>query len=241
MANNENIEAVTIPTVAVEVDPVEKAKDFWAKYSKPIMVLGAAIILLGGGWLAYKNLYVLPNEEKAAEIIFPAEKIFDKMAQTGFNKDSINLVLNGATGSFSGVLNVISKYSGTAAGNRAHFIAGACYLHGKDFNNAIKHLKDFSTSATQIQTAAYTMLGDAYSEIKDKSADAFEYYTKAATLNTKDEFMTSESLFKAALYAESIGKTKEAIEFFQKIKNEYPKSSHSNDIDKYLARLGSLN
>ena len=241
MANNENIEAVTIPTVAVEVDPVEKAKDFWAKYSKPIMVLGAAIILLGGGWLAYKNLYVLPNEEKAAEIIFPAEKIFDKMAQTGFNKDSINLVLNGATGSFSGVLNVISKYGGTAAGNRAHFIAGACYLHGKDFNNAIKHLKDFSTSATQIQTAAYTMLGDAYSEIKDKSADAFEYYTKAATLNTKDEFMTSESLFKAALYAESIGKTKEAIEFFQKIKNEYPKSSHSNDIDKYLARLGSLN
>ena len=241
MANNENIAAVTIPTVAVEVDPVEKAKDFWAKYSKPIMVLGAAIILLGGGWLAYKNLYVLPNEEKAAEIIFPAEKIFDKMAQTGFNKDSINLVLNGATGSFSGVLNVISKYSGTAAGNRAHFIAGACYLHGKDFNNAIKHLKDFSTSATQIQTAAYTMLGDAYSEIKDKSADAFEYYTKAATLNTKDEFMTSESLFKAALYAESIGKTKEAIEFFQKIKNEYPKSSHSNDIDKYLARLGSLN
>lgn len=241
MANNENIAAVTIPTVAVEVDPVEKAKDFWAKYSKPIMVLGAAIILLGGGWLAYKNLYVLPNEEKAAEIIFPAEKIFDKMAQTGFNKDSINLVLNGATGSFSGVLNVISKYGGTAAGNRAHFIAGACYLHGKDFNNAIKHLKDFSTSATQIQTAAYTMLGDAYSEIKDKSADAFEYYTKAATLNTKDEFMTSESLFKAALYAESIGKTKEAIEFFQKIKNEYPKSSHSNDIDKYLARLGSLN
>ena len=241
MANNENIAAVTIPTVAVEVDPVEKAKDFWAKYSKPIMVLGAAIILIGGGWLAYKNLYVLPNEEKAAEIIFPAEKIFDKMAQTGFNKDSINLVLNGATGSFSGVLNVISKYSGTAAGNRAHFIAGACYLHGKDFNNAIKHLKDFSTSATQIQTAAYTMLGDAYSEIKDKSADAFEYYTKAATLNTKDEFMTSESLFKAALYAESIGKTKEAIEFFQKIKNEYPKSSHSNDIDKYLARLGSLN
>jgi TolA-binding protein len=244
MANNENVEKVEkviVPTVEVDIDPVEKAKDFWAKFSKPIMVLGAAIILIGGGWLAYKNLYKIPNEEKASELIFPAEKLFDKMAQTGFNKDSINLVLNGSTGNFSGVLNVISKYGGTAAGNRAHFIAGACYLHGKDFNNAIKHLKDFSTPATQIQTAAYTMLGDAYSEIKDKSADAFEYYTKAATVNTKDEFMTSESLFKAALYAESIGKTKEAMEFFQKIKNEYPKSSHSNDVDKYLARLGNLN
>lgn len=242
MANNEHVEEeVIIPTTTVEIDPVEKAKDFWAKFSKPIMVLSAAIILIGGGWLAYKNLYKIPNEDKAAELIFPAEKLFDKMAQTGFNKDSINLVLNGTTGSFSGVLNVISKYSGTAAGNRAHFIAGACYLHGKDFNNAIKHLKDFSTPATQIQTAAYTMLGDAYSEIKDKSSDAFDYYSKAATLNTKDEFMTSESLFKAALYAESIGKSKEAIAFFQKIKNDYPKSNHSNDVDKYLARLGALN
>jgi tetratricopeptide (TPR) repeat protein len=244
MAKNEKVETVenvVAPTVEVEIDPIDKAKDFWAKFSKPIMVIGTAIILLGGGWLAYKNFVKIPNEQKAAEAIFPAEKLFDKMTQSGFNKDSINMVLNGSTGSFSGVLSVISKFGGTAAGNRAHYIAGACYLHGKDFNNAIKHLKDFSTSATQVQTAAYLMLGDAYSEIKDKSSDAFDYYSKAATVNTKDEFMTAESLYKAALYAETVGKTKEAIANFQKIKSDYPKSSRNNDVDKYLARLGIVN
>ncbi len=226
---------------AVETNEVvEKAKDFWSKFSKPIIYVGGAVILLVGGWIAYKNLVKAPNEEKAADLIFPAEQVFDKMAQLGFTKDSINLVLNGGSGISAGVLKIIANYGGTAAGNRAHFIAGACYLHNKDFNNAIKHLKDFSTKATQVQAAAYTMLGDANSELK-RNDDAFDYYKKAIAVNTKDEFMTGEALYKAGLFAESIGKTKEAVEYFQKIKDGYPKNSHAADVDKYLARLGVLN
>ncbi len=227
-----------VKTEIAEVDVVEKAKNFWAKFSKPIIIIGSVLILAIGGWLAYKNLVKEPNEQKSADLIFPAEKIFDKMAQTGFNKDSINLVLNGGNG-FSGVLKIASGYSGTDAGNRAEFIAGACYLHSGDFNNAVKHLKEFSTSATQVQTAAYTMLGDAYAELK-KNDDALDYYKKAAKVNEKDEFMTAESLFRAALFAETIGKDKDAIEFFKKIKDDYPKSTHAAEVDKYLARLGEI-
>lgn len=225
---------------AVEtIEIVERAKGFWAKFSKPIIYAGGAIILLTGSWLGYKNFVKIPNEEKASEMIFPAEQLFDKMTQQGFNKDSINLVLNGGNGIAAGVLKVTNNYGGTTAGNRAHFIAGACYLHNKDFNNAIKHLKDFSTPATQIQAAAYSMLGDANSELK-KNEEAFDYYKKAAAVNTKDEFMTAEAIYKAGLFAEATGKTKEAIEFYQKIKDEYPKNNHAFEMDKYLARLGVI-
>jgi tetratricopeptide (TPR) repeat protein len=225
---------------AVETNELlEKAKGFWAQFSKPIIYLGSLIILGTGGWLLYKNFVLIPKEEKAAELIFPAEKLFDKMVQQGFNKDSINLVLNGGNGISTGMLKIISNYSGTTSSNRAHFIAGACYLHNKDFNNAIKHLNDFTTGATQVQTAAYLMLGDANAELK-KNDDAYSFYKKAASLNTKDEFMTPEALFKSALFAENIGKTEDAISFFQKIKEEYPKSSHANEVDKYLARLGVI-
>jgi TolA-binding protein len=229
--------AVTEPVVLETNEAVTKARDFWQQFSKPIIYAGTAIILLGGGWYAYKNFVQLPNEQKAAEMIFPAEKLFGKMTQTGFNKDSINLVLNGGNGIATGMLKIANSYGGTAAGKRAHYIAGACYLHSKDFNNAIKHLKEFSTSATQVQAAAYLMLGDAHAELK-KNDDAFDYYKKAATLNSKDEFITPEALFKSALFAEHTGKTKEAIEFFKKIKESYPKNSHAADADKYLARLG---
>lgn len=183
-------EKQVIAESAESVEIIERAKGFWAKFSKPIIYIGSAIILVVGGWLGYKNLVKLPNEQKAADIIFPAEQLFDKMAtQAGFNKDSINLVLNGGNGISAGVLKVASTYGSTAAGNRAHFIAGACYLHNKDFNNAIKQLKEFSTSATQVQAAAYNMLGDANAELK-KNDEAFDYYKKAISVNPKDDFMT---------------------------------------------------
>ncbi len=227
-----------VETVEVN-ETIEKAKDFWAKFSKPIIYVGSAMILLIGGWYAYLNFVKVPNNEKAAELIFPAEQLFDKMTQGGFNKDSINMVLNGGGPVTTGVLKLINNYGGTTAGNRAHFIAGACYLYSGDFNNAVKHLKDFSTNATQVQTSAYLLLADAYSELK-KNDDALEYYKKAVAVNSKDEFMTPEALFKAGLFADATGKSKEAIEFFKRIKEDFPKSGHATEVDKYLARLGMI-
>ncbi len=155
-------------------------------------------------------------------------------------KTALGLRLNGGAGISAGILKVISTYGGTETGNRARYIAGACYLQNGDFNNAIKYLKDFSTSATQVQTAAYMMLGDAHAELK-KNDDALSYFKKAAAVNTKDEFMTPEALYKAAQLAENSNKTADAVELFKKIRDEYPKSTRAADVDKYLARLGVLN
>lgn len=235
MAENQ----VTVPVMESN-EIVDRARGFWAKFSKPIIYVGGALILLGVGWIAYKNMVLEPKEVKSADLIFPAEQLFGKMTQTGFNKDSINIVLNGGAGVSTGVLKIISNYGGTLAGNRANYIAGACYLHNKDFNKAIQYLKEFSTDASQVQTTAYTMLGDAYSEIK-KNDEALDHYKKAGAVNSKDEFLTTESLFKAASFAESIGNTKEAISLYQRINTDYPRNTHTADIEKYLARLGVFN
>jgi len=221
---------------------LQQAKGFWAKYSKPISYVGVAIIVLIGGWYAYQNLYKKPKESKAEEALFPTEQLFDKMSASGFNKDSINLVLNGgklADGTtLKGVLNIISKHGGTDAANRAHYLAGACYLHAKEFDKAIKQLKEYDGGgATQLQSMAYGMLGDAYAELK-KNDDALTYYKKAANVNDKDEFITPDALMKAGQFCEVNNKPKDAIELYQKIKDNYPKSTQAQSADKYLARLG---
>ncbi|MEI9934801.1 MAG: tetratricopeptide repeat protein [Ferruginibacter sp.] len=221
-----------------DVDIIEKAKGFWEKFNLPIIYTGSAIIILLLGWVVYKNYIKDPKEEKAAEALFPAEHLFGKMASEGFNKDSIDIVLNGANG-LTGVVKIANTYSGTAAGNIADYLAGACYLHEGEFEKAVKYLKDFSTKATQLQTEADMMLGDAYSELK-KNDDALSAYEKASSVNEKDEFMTPNALFRQGLFAETIGKTDEAIACYQKIKDNYPKSSHAGDMDKYLAKLGVL-
>jgi TolA-binding protein len=82
-------------------------------------------------------------------------------------------------------------------------------------------------------------MGDAYAELK-KNNDALDYYKKAAGVNEKDEFTTSEFLFRAGLFAETTGKRKDAIEMYKKIKQDYPLSDKATTIDRYLARLGEV-
>ena len=186
---------------------------------------------------------LLPKEKKASEAIFPAENLFDKMASASFNKDSVSLVLNGGNNNgtqITGILKVISQYSGTAAGNRAQFIAGASYLQIKEFDKAIKYLKEFNgNGADQVQSKAYVLLGHAYAE-KKNTEEALSYYKKAATVNPKDESITSVALLLAAAYADAMGKNKEAIELYKEVKEKFPTNAavSGGDVEKHLARLG---
>ena len=221
-----------------------RAKGFWDRYSKRIIIAGTALIVLSGAYFGYKYFYKLPREEKASELIFPAEKLFGKMATTSsYNKDTVNIVLNGGNlegSAVTGLLKIISNYDGTAAGNRAQYMTGACYLQLKQFDKAVKYLKAFDgNGANQVQSKAYILLGHAYSELK-KTDDALSYYKKAASVVAEDEAMATEALYIAGMYADAMGKTKDAIELFQKIKNDYPASqkAQSGDADKYLAKLG---
>ncbi|HEY9341573.1 MAG TPA: tetratricopeptide repeat protein [Hanamia sp.] len=224
-----------------EVNVVEKARGFWEDYNKPVTYIGSAIILLIAGWMIYKYMFKIPKEEKANEVVFVTQKYFtDFTNATDSSKALIAAkVLNG-DGTNPGALKIINNYSGTTAANLCEYYAGACYLHLGQFDKAIKFLKDFDADdATQIESHAYGMLGDANAEL-NKNDEALSYYKKAANVNTKDDFTSSEFLFRAALFAEATGKTKEAIDLFKKIKTDYPLSEKAADVDRYLAKLGEF-
>jgi tetratricopeptide (TPR) repeat protein len=224
-------EKTTNTTPATKEDKVGAApKDFWNRFSKPIIYAGGAVILIIGGWLAYQQWVIEPKQKKANEAV--------SKAQDYFAKDSLRLALNG-DGANAGFLKIINNYSGTDAANLAHYYAGAIYLRQDDFPNAIKYLEKFSTAATQIQSAAWRMLGDAYMS-SGKQDKGIEYYLKAGNLNDKDEFTSSENLYLAALAYTSVGKNKEAIEVFKNLKEKYPKSEKAANVDKYLAKLGVI-
>jgi tetratricopeptide (TPR) repeat protein len=220
----------------------QRAGSFLEKNGRTIIFVGLAVIAAIAGWYAYQAFVKKPNERKANEMIFAAESLFDKMASaTGFNKDSSIFVLNGnSEAGITGVLKVIKEYGGTEAGNRAKYIAGATYLHLKEFPKAIDHLKEFDADgAHQVESKAYIMIGHAYAE-QNKTGEALEYYKKAANVNKKDDVTTAEALVIAASYADAINNKKEAIELYTRLKNEHPTATavKSGDVDKYLARLG---
>jgi tetratricopeptide (TPR) repeat protein len=208
---------------------IAKAKDFWAKYSKPVMVVSSILILAIGGWYLYKEFVVKPNETKAAEAIFRAEEYY--------RMDSVNLALNG-DGQSLGLLKIIARFGGTKAGKLAHFYAGACYIKLNDNEKAVQHLKKFSTSSKPVQARAYKLLGDAYADM-GKNADALSYYKRAAHYFEEDEGNSPEYLFIAAYLADKVMKDqKEAISLYKELKEKFPNSNQAREADNYLAQLG---
>jgi predicted negative regulator of RcsB-dependent stress response len=210
-------------------DPVERFAGFWNQYSKQILIGIAVLILVAGGFFGYNYFVSAPNEKKASEAMRYAEEYF--------RQDSVKLALEGDNLN-PGFLKIISKYSGTKAGNLAHFYAGSCYLKLGDFKNAVKHLEDFSTSELLVKARAKSLLADADSELGQKE-EAAKLYKEAGTTFEKDDFYSPQYLFRAGYLYESIGKNNEAIEVYKMIKEKYPQYKEY-DIDKYLGRLGSV-
>ena len=48
---------------------IAKAKDFWSKFSKPIMIASAVVIVGVGGWYIYQNFF--KNKWKNSILILP--------------------------------------------------------------------------------------------------------------------------------------------------------------------------
>src|SRR4051812_24903224 len=107
---------------------IDRARDFWSKNGRVVMIAAGVVILLVGGFLAYKFLIKAPKEQKADESLWKTEEYF--------RLDSLKQTLAG-DGQFAGAEKVASQYSGTRAGNLAHLYAGAAALKAGDNNKAV--------------------------------------------------------------------------------------------------------
>jgi len=216
---------------------VDRAKDFWTRYNKPLMIVSAVVILVGGGYIGYKKFYKAPRETKAKDAMFKAESYYGAALMSSNPDSLIKLALNG-DGQNYGFLKVITKYGGTKQAELANFYAGDCYLMLNDNAGAVKYLKDFSTDSKLIQARAYKLLGDAYAD-QAKNSEAFDNYKKAAHHFPDDADNSSEYYHIAAFFAEKILKDKaKAIELYKEPKEKYPNTRRGFEADKYLARLG---
>jgi tetratricopeptide (TPR) repeat protein len=211
-----------------EISPVDNLKNFQEKYGRKLSIALTLILIVILGYFGYKQFVLDPKEKQASEAMFRAEDYY--------RADSIRLALNGDAVN-AGFVKIISRYKGTKAADLAAFYAGSCYLKLGDFNNAVKYLKDFKTSAVQVQAKAFGLLGDAYSEL-NKKEEAVEQYKKAGTYFEQDEIISPEYLFRAGYLYESMGRNQDAITMYQLIKSKYPSSQRGFEIDRYLARLG---
>lgn len=214
---------------AALMNTTHKVEDFYTKNKKNINMAIVALVVIVGGYFGYKKFILEPKEKEAQIEIFRAQQYFEM--------DSFNLALKG-NGKFKGFTDIADEFSGTKAGNLAHYYAGICMLRTGDYAGAIDMLEGFSTDNQLIGPLAAGLLGDAYVESGDVEKGASQYL-KAARMS-KNKLTAPVFYKKAGVALEEAKKYSEAVEAYNTIKTDYPDVQEASDIDKYIARASTL-
>ena len=212
----------------VLVEQLSKTEAFFQKHKNLALGIMGAIIVVVGGFLGYR--YYLSSQNDIAQ-----REMFQAVFY--FEQDSLTQALNGDGINF-GLLDIISDYGSTSAGNLAKFYAGASYLKLGEYDNAIDQLSGFSSSDLLVQARAYSLVGDAYMELGNYS-DAAKNYDRAADYKP-NKTITSDYLMKAALAYEKQSDYASAIDRYQEIISDHFGSAQYQNAKKYKARLEAL-
>jgi tetratricopeptide (TPR) repeat protein len=212
--------------VLIDVAEVTQEAQHWIEaYKKPLLYGAIALVAVIGASLAWKS-YQAGNQVKAVQAMWKAEQMFER--------DSFAVALNNPGGGYEGFLSIISKYGRTPAGNMANYYAGVSYLQLGKFDEAIKHLDDFSPSGAVSPTMKYGALADAYSEKQD-FGKALKYYKEAASEGSVED-LKALYLKRFAMLSEKQGDVSAAVSAYSEIKEKYPMTAEGRDIDKFIAR-----
>lgn len=213
--------------------------EFYYEKNKKIINYAALAIVAVVGVFSFYKFYWLPGQESEA-----ANEAF--YAQNYFEKDSFNIALNGGvnvqTGNgpktMMGFKDIADNYGSTKTGNLANFYAGICLLRTGKFEEAIEYLQKFDSNDEMMGPTAVGAIGDANMEL-NRVDEALKFYLKAADKSI-NSFTTPLYLKKAGFAYEQKASYADAISTYERIKNEYPRSTEGRDIEKYIARAKTL-
>lgn len=211
------------------VEARDAAQDFFDHNQKWVYLIVGAVVVIFGGWWAYKNMYLKPRQDEAIEQMF--------QAQLQFERDSFTLALTNPGGGYSGFLDIIDNYKGTPAANLSNYYAGISYLNLGQYDAALDYLKSYKPGGEIGPALKFGAMGDAYSEINDFDSALKNY--KNAVSAAENEALTPYYMKKLGLLYEKQGQHSDAKAIYERIKSEYPNSPIAVDIEKYIIRAGS--
>ena len=207
-------------------ETLTQTEQFIMNNQKMIGIVVGAIILIILLFFGYQKYYIEPKTEEAQEQIY--------MAQRYFEADSLDKALYG-DGNSLGFIDIADEYSMTDPGNLANYYAGIISLKKGNYQQAIDYLEGFDGKDHIVGPMATGAIGDAYVEMGDLEKGA-GFYIEAAKQREND-LTTPLFLFKAGKIFELQKNYDMALDLYNRIKDDYPKSNEARSIEKYIGRV----
>ncbi len=205
-------------------EQLSRTEQFYEKNKKWIWGVLIAVLVIWLGSIAYNRFVYQPKCAEAQEQMFPAE--------SSFRDGEYELALNG-DGNMLGFYQIIDDY-GTKAGKAVYLYAGICELQLGNFQEAIDLLGKYKGKDPILKARALACQGDAYVGLGDYPS-AISAFKKA--VNVSDNVFAAGYLFKEGLAYKAIDDKASALECFKRIKEYYPQSLESYDIDRYISEV----
>ena len=228
---NENAEAV--------VEAISKTEKFFNENGKLLVGIFAAVVIVCAGVFCWFKFVNQPKVEEALGQMAVAEQ--------NFRQGNYETALNGDKKTYPGYAKIASEYSITDAGNLANIYAGICYANLGKTKEAIKSFESFSTQGDEtVSPAALGALANCYAT--DGQVDkAIATFKKAADM-ANNVSLSPAFLIEAGKLLESQKKNEEALELYNKVKNDYPTCTQASpvqqngmiiapEIEKYIERV----
>ena len=198
-----------------------KAEEFVLKNKKVFIGVIAAIIVIAAlnafGVFSPKSN---ENSEANQAIANIEYKVFEGNFEAALNGDDFNM----------GLLEIIEKFDGTSAANKANLYAGIVYAQQKQYEEAIKYLSKYEGNDNIIAAKAKQTLGNCYSQMgKEHYQTAINLVLEAA--NANNMAITPACLRDAAAMYEALGNNEEALKLYNRIYTEYPNSPIAREAE----------
>ena len=206
-------------------EALSKTEQWIEDNQKTLWIILIAVLVIAFavfGISKYKN----KRNETASSQIFKAQQYFEsEQYENALNGDGNNL----------GFLDIISDYGSTKTGKLAQYYAGISYMKMGNYEDAIEHLKKYTSDDQILAPMALGAIGDCYMELGDNE-NAATYYGKAA-LKNPNEFTTPMFRVKEGMTYEIMGNYGKALEAYRLLKKDYPLSNEAFEISKNIAFL----
>ncbi|MDR3272239.1 MAG: tetratricopeptide repeat protein [Flavobacteriaceae bacterium] len=200
---------------------------FLQKYAKYIGIVFGVVVLIALGYVLYQNYVITPKNTQASDLVLDAEDLY--------LQEKTDQALGGKNGGISGFADIAEEYGTTASGELAALYAGVIEFKKGNYQKALDFFQKFDSSDKDLKAVKYGAIADTYVELNNND-EALNYMTKAAkeSTNSATAFQFNK---KAGILAMAIGQNDKALAFFQTIKDKYPDTDPTGEVDAYIERL----
>lgn len=154
-----------------EIDEsIDKVEHYVQQNKKSLTIIVVAAVGIVLTYFAYTNLVLGPQEEKAQNAMFAAERYF--------SQDSLKQSSNG-DGTYPGFEQIAQDYGSTKTGNLANYYLGMTYLKKGEFEKAIETLKKYDAEDDITGALALGGIAAANQEL-NRVDEAVSFYKKAS-------------------------------------------------------------